>query len=117
MSRRCAEGLVLSWVPDRSIANRMINGRAETITEKPSLRRLVEGRHCLIPADALTSGAGMELAKFWFGSPKEKGPFAFAGLWDMCSAKRPAEMLYSSQLLPLCLVPSAPHSQSNAGDV
>jgi putative SOS response-associated peptidase YedK len=29
----------------------MINVRAETITEKPSYRRIVESKRCLIPAD------------------------------------------------------------------
>jgi putative SOS response-associated peptidase YedK len=29
-------GLVPSWAPDRSIANRLINARPETITNKPS---------------------------------------------------------------------------------
>jgi SOS response associated peptidase (SRAP) len=37
----------------RSIANRMINAPAETITDKPSFRRLVESRGCLVPADGL----------------------------------------------------------------
>ena len=44
-------GLVPAWAPDKSIGERMINARAETITEKPSFRRLVESRRCLIPAD------------------------------------------------------------------
>jgi putative SOS response-associated peptidase YedK len=44
-------GLVPSWAPDTSIGNNMINARAETITEKPSYRRLVESKCCLIPAD------------------------------------------------------------------
>jgi SOS response associated peptidase (SRAP) len=30
---------------------RMINARAETITDKPSFKRLVEQRRCLIPED------------------------------------------------------------------
>jgi putative SOS response-associated peptidase YedK len=44
-------GLVPSWSPDPSIGDHMINARAETITEKPSYRRLVESKRCLIPAD------------------------------------------------------------------
>ena len=59
--------LVPSWAPDRSIANRMINVRAETITDKPSFRRLVESRRCLVPADGFTTGAGMEMVRFRFG--------------------------------------------------
>jgi putative SOS response-associated peptidase YedK len=44
-------GLVPSWAPDPSTGDRMINARAETITEKPSFKRLVQQRRCLIPAD------------------------------------------------------------------
>jgi putative SOS response-associated peptidase YedK len=31
--------------------NRMINARAETLTELPSFKLLVDRRHCIIPAD------------------------------------------------------------------
>ena len=44
-------GLVPSWAPDKSIGNQMINARAETLTEKPSFKRLVQQRRCLIPAN------------------------------------------------------------------
>ena len=44
-------GLVPSWATDPSIGNRMINARAETISQKPSFRRLVERQRCLIFAD------------------------------------------------------------------
>ena len=77
-------GLVPSWAPDRSIASRMINARAESITEKPSFRRLVESRRCLIPADGFyewrREGSGK--VPVWFHL-KKKEPFAFAGLWDV----------------------------------
>jgi putative SOS response-associated peptidase YedK len=43
--------LVPAWAPDRSIGDRMINARAETVTEKPSFKRLVQQQRCLIPAD------------------------------------------------------------------
>jgi putative SOS response-associated peptidase YedK len=44
-------GLVPGWAPDASIGDRMINARAETVTEKPSFKRLVQQRRCLISAD------------------------------------------------------------------
>ena len=77
-------GLVPSWAPDRSIANRMINARAETVTEKPSFRRLLQSRRCLIPADGFyewrREGSGKVPVWFYI---KKKEPFAFAGLWDV----------------------------------
>ena len=43
-------GLVPSWAKDPSIGNRMINARAETLAEKPSFKRLLSSRRCLVPA-------------------------------------------------------------------
>ena len=77
-------GLVPSWSPDLAIGNNMINARAETITEKPSYRRLVESKRCLIPADGFYEWRreGNGKVPVWFHL-KKKQPFAFAGLWDM----------------------------------
>jgi putative SOS response-associated peptidase YedK len=77
-------GLVPSWAPDRSIANRMINARAETISEKPSFRRLLERQRCLIPADGFYEWRreGNHKVPVWVHL-KKKEPFAFAGLWDL----------------------------------
>jgi putative SOS response-associated peptidase YedK len=77
-------GLVPSWAPDQSIANRMINARAETVTEKPSFRRLLESRRCLIPANGFYEWRreGTGKVPVWFYI-KKKEPFAFAGLWDL----------------------------------
>jgi putative SOS response-associated peptidase YedK len=77
-------GLVPSWSPDPSIGSHMINARAETITEKPSYRRLIESKRCLIPADGFYEWRreGNGKVPVWFHL-KNKQPFAFAGLWDM----------------------------------
>jgi putative SOS response-associated peptidase YedK len=48
-------GLVPSR-PDGSIDARMINARAETVTQKPIFKRLFKRQSCLIPADVFTSG-------------------------------------------------------------
>jgi putative SOS response-associated peptidase YedK len=55
-------GLVPSWAPDPSIGNRMINARAETLLVKPSFRRLVSQRRCLIPADGFYECVRREVA-------------------------------------------------------
>ena len=44
-------GLIPHWADDPSIGNRMINARAETLTELPSFKSLVARRRCIIPAD------------------------------------------------------------------
>src|SRR3954453_22694082 len=51
-------GLVPSWAKDLSMGDRMINARAESVTEKPAFRRGFAPRRCLGPADALYEGEG-----------------------------------------------------------
>ena len=77
-------GLVPSWAPDKSIGNQMINARAETLTEKPSFKRLVQQRRCLIPANGFYKWRreGNRKVPVWIHL-KNREPFAFAGLWDL----------------------------------
>ena len=79
----CKWGLVPFWAEDPAIGSRMINARAETLAEKPSYKRALKSRRCLIPADGFCE---------WKKDGKVKQPmhikrkdddlFAFAGLWE-----------------------------------
>lgn len=76
-------GLVPSWAKDEKIGYKMINARSETAHEKPSFKRLMTQKRCLIVADSFYE---------WQQTNKQKQPkriqvkdrevFAFAGLWD-----------------------------------
>jgi putative SOS response-associated peptidase YedK len=44
-------GLIPHWARDKSMAFKMINARAETITEKPAYREPVKRSRCLVLAD------------------------------------------------------------------
>ena len=76
-------GLIPSWAKDPSIGNKMINARAETLSEKPSFKRLIAKRRCLVLSDGFYE---------WRKEGKRKAPmrirlktgepFGFAGLWD-----------------------------------
>lgn len=44
-------GFVPSWAKDPASGNKMINARAETLAEKPSFKRLLKGRRCLVLSD------------------------------------------------------------------
>ncbi len=44
-------GLIPSWAKDGSIGSKMINARAETLAEKPSFKRLLRSKRCLVVAD------------------------------------------------------------------
>jgi putative SOS response-associated peptidase YedK len=76
-------GLIPSWSKDEAIGSRMINARAETLAEKPSFKRLLQGRRCLIVADGFYEWKqdGNGKTPMYFTLPDHE-PFAFAGLWD-----------------------------------
>ncbi len=78
-------GLVPSWAKDKSVGYRMINARAETVAEKPSFRKALESRRCLVPADGFfewrkeQGGRVKTPVRFVL---KDRSLFAFAGLWE-----------------------------------
>src|SRR5512133_1376052 len=61
----------------------MINARAETLTELPSFKPLLDRRRCIIPADGFYEWRkeGKRKVPMWVYL-KTKQPFALAGLWD-----------------------------------
>lgn len=76
-------GLVPSWAKDPAIGNRMINARAETLAEKPSFKRLIGKRRCVVPADGFYEWRKGRKRKVPMRIRlKSEEPFGFAGLWD-----------------------------------
>ena len=77
-------GLIPAWSKNKSISQKLINARAETLSEKASFRTALQKRRCLIPADGFYEWKPI--------SKKGKVPyritllneelFAFAGLWE-----------------------------------
>ncbi|MDQ3758022.1 MAG: SOS response-associated peptidase [Actinomycetota bacterium] len=78
-------GLVPSWAKDPSIGNRMINLRAETVSEKPSFKRTLAKHRCIIPIDGFyewkAMGAGRKKQPFYIRS-RDGTALALAGLWE-----------------------------------
>ncbi|MFD1334861.1 SOS response-associated peptidase [Oceanobacillus iheyensis] len=76
-------GLVPSWAQDPKIGYKMINARSETAHEKPSFKRLLSSKRCLIIADSFyewkKEGDKKQPMRIY---PENKKVFAFAGLWD-----------------------------------
>ncbi len=75
-------GLIPPWAKDISIGNKMINARAETITEKPSFRAPLFSKRCLVPADGFyewQQDAGKQPYRIFV---KTNLIFAMAGLWE-----------------------------------
>jgi putative SOS response-associated peptidase YedK len=78
-------GLVPFWAKDVKIGSRMINARAETLSEKPAFRRAFAQRRCLLPADGYYEWQQHD------GGPKQPiyisradgRSLAFAGLYEL----------------------------------
>ena len=43
-------GLIPNWAKDESIGNKLINARAETLSEQPSFKNAFGSRRCIVPA-------------------------------------------------------------------
>lgn len=85
-------GLIPSWAEDRKIASRMINARAETLAEKPSFKRLLTAKRCIVPMDGFyewmpgvpggpVGAKGQPLKQPMFIHRADGDPLAVAGLW------------------------------------
>jgi putative SOS response-associated peptidase YedK len=91
-------GLIPSWAKDPSIGNKLINARAETITEKPSFRNAFKSRRCLVPAESF-----FEWRRDRYKTPfcirlKTRDPFSMAGIWD-CWTTPNGEIIRSFSIL------------------
>ena len=77
-------GLIPSWAKDPAIGNKMINARAETVSEKPSYRSAFKKRRCLILADGFYEWQKTDNGKQpYYIKMQDDSPFAFAGLWEV----------------------------------
>lgn len=88
-------GLIPFWAKEKSIGQRMINARAETLQEKPAFRQAFKQRRCLILADGFfewqRKDAKSPKVPMYF-QLKDGKPFAFAGLWETWRENPDAEL-------------------------
>lgn len=86
-------GLVPSWAKDRSVGNKLINARAESLADKPAFRNGFAKRRCLIPADGWyewqrsTDVAGKPVKQPYFMTPPDGRSVALAGLYEFWRPK------------------------------
>jgi putative SOS response-associated peptidase YedK len=93
-------GLIPVWAKDMSIGSKMINARAESVAEKPTFKRPLKSRRCLIIADGFYEWQKAGSAKTpMFIRPKSKGPFAFAGLYDTWKSPADGQALSSCAII------------------
>ncbi|QOS79683.1 SOS response-associated peptidase [Paenibacillus sp. JNUCC31] len=76
-------GLVPTWAKDDKIGNKMINARAETLSEKPAFKRLIRSKRCIIPANGFyewrKEGSAKQPLRILM---KDDSIFSLAGLYD-----------------------------------
>lgn len=90
-------GLVPFWAKDKSIGNRMINARAETLATKPAYRDSYRKRRCLVPANGFFEWQKRGgLKQPFFISLGATEPFAMAGLWASWRSKEDPEQRLES---------------------
>ena len=76
-------GLIPFWAKDPKIGARMINARAETVSEKPAFRNALKKRRCLVIADGYYEWQKTPVGKRPYRIIMKSGePFAMAGLWE-----------------------------------
>lgn len=87
-------GLIPSWAKDKKMGAKLINARVETVTEKPSFRKAIRQRRCLIIADGFYEWQTKKDQKqpYYFHLENHQ-PFAFAGLWERWKSPEKEEII------------------------
>lgn len=77
-------GLIPFWSKDIKIGYKMINARAETVDEKPSFKKPLKDKRCLVLTNGFYEWKKVDSKTKipYFVRLKNKKPFAFAGLWE-----------------------------------
>ncbi|PVY42332.1 SOS response-associated peptidase [Pontibacter virosus] len=93
-------GLQPFWAKDAKAVKRAINARAETLGEKPSFRKLLDSKRCLVPADGFFEWQKTEQGKVPYRILlKDEDTFSFAGLWDEWLDKSTGEILHTYTII------------------
>ena len=75
-------GLIPHWAKDESIGTKMINARAETITEKVSFKGLLPSKRCIVPASGYYEWQKTDNGKQPYYIHADAGEYLpFAGLY------------------------------------
>lgn len=77
-------GAIPQWIKNKNISEKLINIRAETIKDKPALRKKMLRFRCIIPIDGFYSWKriGKKSAVPYRFFHKKKELLAMAGLWE-----------------------------------
>jgi putative SOS response-associated peptidase YedK len=97
-------GLVPFWANDPTTGYKMINARAESVTDKNAYKRAFQKRRCIIPADGFFEWKkipGQKAKQPYFIHRADGEPMAFAGLWEVW---RPKDAPEDTEPLRTCTI-------------
>ena len=97
-------GLIPHWIKNyneaKQIRSKTLNARSETITEKPSYKKLINKNHCLVIADGFYEWRLENNNKNRYLIQKDdKKLIAFAGIWDSWQNKENGEIIKSFSII------------------
>jgi putative SOS response-associated peptidase YedK len=76
-------GLVPFWAKERTIGQRLVNARVETLREKPAFRSAFKKRRCLVVADGYYEWRAVGAHKQpYLVEAADGAPFGMAALWE-----------------------------------
>jgi putative SOS response-associated peptidase YedK len=77
-------GVAPQWAKNKSMAERLINVRAESIAEKPVLKKTLKKYRCVVPSDGFYAWkkVGKRTSIPWRLFPKTKTIVSIAGFWE-----------------------------------
>lgn len=77
-------GLPPDWAKNKSVSEKVINLKAESLREKPSLRKAMINKRCIIPADGFYAWKklGKKTMVPYRFVLENKRLFSFAGVWE-----------------------------------
>jgi putative SOS response-associated peptidase YedK len=95
-------GLLPHWAKDERISYKLINARAESLTEKPAFRSLLGKYRCLVVADGFyewrLAADGKTKEPMYF-QLADRSMVAFAGLWTARRDEATGETLESCTVI------------------
>jgi putative SOS response-associated peptidase YedK len=94
-------GLIPSWAREPGVGHSLINGRSETVAEKPAFRAAFKARRCLIPASGFYEwqATGEKHKQPFHIRMRDGKPFAFAGLWERWHGESGSEPVETCAIL------------------
>lgn len=76
-------GFIPFWAKDSSVGNKMINAKAETISDKSSYKNSFATKRCLIPADSFYEWSQEKNKTPYRILLKDQAVFSMAGIWSV----------------------------------